>query len=216
MNENPDEINNPDRQIAARVYNEAEAYAETRKVSKDLNEKRTKSRKNIVEMGFRKDAYQVAIRVVKDLTPREQKDFIRDLQTFLKILGGRQADLFPEEALKAAKREEKRKEKAAEDKARAGRSPDHPRSDPAAGGAGKPAAHPAAAKAKAKGKAKDAKPKPDLKVVGGNGTSADGDQMIKDVVARKEAERLEQEQGEKVLAGVGKPGDAPPAPDKLN
>ena len=145
MNENPDEINNPDRQIAARVYNEAEAYAETRRASRDLNDKRTTSRKRIEEMGFRKDAYQAAIRVIKDLTPREQKDFMRDLQTFLKILGGRQADLFPDEALKAAKREEKRKQAAAEEKAKSGRSPDHPRSNPKSGGAGKakPAESPA-------------------------------------------------------------------------
>lgn len=190
MEEDPDKINDADRQIAARVYNEAEAYADTRRVSRDLNDKRTKSRKKIEEMGFRKDAYQTAIRVIKDLLPREQKDFMRDLSTFLKILGGRQADLFPEEALKAAKREEKRKAAAAENKPKTraqadAKSDKNPKSDPKRGGAGKAVPETFST------------------------STADGDALIKEVAAKKateaagagsDANAAEQAEGDAVLA----------------
>lgn len=140
MEQDPDKINDADRQIEAKVYKQAQDYAETRVESRELNERRNEGRKEIVKMGFRKDAYQSAIRIIKDLTPREQADYMRDLKTFLKILGAKQADLFPEEHLRNIKREEDRKQREKEAKSSAGRSPDHPRSDPKSGGAGKPKA----------------------------------------------------------------------------
>lgn len=139
METDPSKINDADRQIQGKVYEEAQKYAETRTKSRALNKERAASRAKIDEMGIRTDAYQTGIRLIKDLSVGERADFMRDLNLILGVLGKRQSDLFPEEALKAAKREEDRKKKAQEEKTAAGRLPDHPRSDPAKGGAGKTA-----------------------------------------------------------------------------
>lgn len=213
MEDNPEVINDADRQIQSRLYTEAQAYAETRKESAVLNKTRATSRKKVDEMGFRTDAYQTAIRIVKDLSDRERADFMRDLKTIVGVLGKRQAELFPEEALKAAKREEQRKQKAAEEKAAAGRSPDHPRSDPASGGAGK---------AKGGRKPKDdrtpaqkAADRAEAASAAKAGASADGDQMIKDVAARKANEAAEQQEGNAAFqSGIPSVAPAEPATPK--
>lgn len=139
MEEDPAKINDADRQIQARLYEQAQSYAETRVQSRKLNKQRAESRAKIMEMGFRSDSYQTGIRIIKDLSARERDDFMRDLNLILKVLGSRQADLFPEEALKAAKREEQRKaENQPKPPAEADAKSDaNPRSNPAKGGAGK-------------------------------------------------------------------------------
>lgn len=139
---NPDHINDADRQLEARIIASGNGYAADNAESKELNKSRTKRRGEIKEMGFRTDSYQTAIHVLKDLTPEEGKVFMRDLQTFLRILGAKQQDLFPDEQLRAAKRVERAQNKKAS-KPRSKEELDaatneNARSDPNAGGA-KPA-----------------------------------------------------------------------------
>ena len=90
-------------------------------------------------MGISTHAYQIAIKVVKDLTESERRDWLRDFQMVVKVLGGRQKELFPEEALRAEKRAQRQKEKAAgkpRDKGELDAQTDaNRRSDPNAGGA---------------------------------------------------------------------------------
>lgn len=145
MTENPDEINDADRQIAQVIYNEGQDYAERNKASKIANKARAESRERIKQIGIRTDAYGLAIKHIKDLSPREQAEWLEHYTLTMKVMGKRQAELFPEEALKIAKREADRKKreeaakaKAAEDATLKGVDPDtNPRSDPAKGGAGK-------------------------------------------------------------------------------
>lgn len=139
---NPDHINDADRQLEARIIESGNGYAADNAESKELNKSRTKRRGEIKEMGFRTDSYQTAIHVLKDLTPEEGKVFMRDLQTFLRILGAKQQDLFPDEQLRAAKRVERaQNKKAAKPRSKEEldeATNDNARSDPNAGGA-KPA-----------------------------------------------------------------------------
>lgn len=194
MEDDPNLMNDADRQIEANLYTEAQKYAETRIESRSLNEKRATSRKKVEQMGFRKDAYQVGIRIVKDLSTRERSDFMRDLQLITKVLGKRQADLFPEEALKAAKREDDRKRELAEAKAAEGRSPDHPRSDPKKGGAGK-------AKASAAGPAEPSGGKdPIAEAMAAKMANDRGASSTASGEAAKKAAETEQREGDDVLS----------------
>ncbi len=134
-----DEQRSADLQIENSILKAGEAYSASHRRSRTENKERASNRARIKDLGMRTDAYQVGVRIVKDLTENERKDFLRDLNLVVKVLGAKQAELFPDEALKAAKREEKQREK----KAKEGRSQeeldaatnDNPRSDPAAGGA---------------------------------------------------------------------------------
>lgn len=145
MTENPDEINDADRQIAQVIWNEGQAYAENNKISKKQNKARAESRERIKQTGIRPDAYALAVKHIKDLSTREQIEFLDDYKLVMKTMGSRQAELFPEESLKIAKREADRKRREEEDKKKAaeaatlkGVDPDtNPRSDPTKGGAGK-------------------------------------------------------------------------------
>jgi hypothetical protein len=138
MTESPEEINDAERQINQVIWNEGQDYAERNKRSKAENKGRAESRERIKKTGITPNAYHTAIRLIKDLSPRELEDWKRDFSLVLKVLGSRQAELFPEEALKVAKREADRKRREAEEKTKAGVDADtNPRSDPKAGGAGK-------------------------------------------------------------------------------
>lgn len=131
-----DKINDPDRMRIKRIEAEAEAYASSRDRSRAENKRRADSRERILKSGIRTDAFQVGIKLIKDLSERERADFMDDLRLMLKTLGGKQADLFPEEAIRAAKREEKRKEEeAAKKKADGSENDNKSRSDPNKGGA---------------------------------------------------------------------------------
>lgn len=138
MEQDPDKINDIERQIEQRVFKEGEAYAASHKRSRAENKERSASRERIKEMGLRTDAYQVGVRIVKDLTALERKAFLQDLELVVRVLGSRQKDLFPEEAMRAEKREQRRKEAEAEAKKGSAGAPDpdkNPRSDPNKGGA---------------------------------------------------------------------------------
>lgn len=144
MTENPDEINDADRQIAQVIFNEGQDYAERNKASKVANKARADSRERIKQIGIRTDAYGLAIKHIKDMSPREQVEWLGHYVLVMKTMGKRQAELFPEEALKIAKRESDRKKreddakkKAAEEATKKGVDADtNKRSDPASGGAG--------------------------------------------------------------------------------
>lgn len=145
MTENPDEINDADRHVQQVIFNEGQDYAERNKASKIANKARADSRERIKQIGIRTDAYGLAIKHIKDLSPREQAEWLEHYILVMKTMGKRQAELFPEEALKIAKREADRKKreddakkKAAEESTRRGVDADtNPRSDPKNGGAGK-------------------------------------------------------------------------------
>jgi hypothetical protein len=136
----PDHINDADRQLQVRIAETGTSYAAANAESKKLSEKRAKIRATIKEMGVRTDAYQTAIHIVKDLSPSEGKAFMADLELLVKVLGAKQSDLFPEEQVRALKREEKR---TAAKNSTGVRTPEeldaatngNPRSDPNAGGA---------------------------------------------------------------------------------
>ncbi len=113
MTENPDEINDPQRQIEANIDKIGERYSASHKRSRTENKERADIRGRAKELGMRTDAFQVGVRIVKDLTANERKDFLRDLNLVVTVLGAKQGVLFPDEALRAAKREERKTEKAA-------------------------------------------------------------------------------------------------------
>lgn len=139
LEDDPDKINDAERQIEAKIGQIGEAYAASNKRQKTENKTRAENRAKIKEMGIRTDAYQVGVKLARDLTETERKDFMRDLTLVVKVLGAKQQELFPDEALKAAKREQAKKDKAAKaprskeelDAA----SEENPRSDPNSGGA---------------------------------------------------------------------------------
>jgi len=141
METDPEKINDADRQVEASLLKAGEAYAASHKRSRAENKERAANRAKIKELGLRTDAYQVGVRIVKDLTETERSDFLRDLTLVVTALGHRQQELFPEEALKAQQRIERAKEKAAKEAAKlqgnegAPDSDTNPRSNPNAGGA---------------------------------------------------------------------------------
>lgn len=127
------------QQIDSRILKTGEEYAASNKRQKAENKTRQENRNRIKEMGISTHAYQIAVKVVKDLTANERADWMRDFQMVVKVLGSKQAELWPEEALKAEQRVQRAKDKAA----KAGRtqaemdadSDANPRSDPSSGGA---------------------------------------------------------------------------------
>lgn len=143
MEFDPEKINDADRQIEATIFKQGQDYADRNQRSKVENKGRAESRAKIREIGMDPNAYATAIRLIKDKSPEELKAWKRDFDLTLKVMGTRQKELFPEEALKAEKREADRKAKKAEAKAKTREEVDanadaNPRSDPASGGAGRP------------------------------------------------------------------------------
>lgn len=135
-NRDPAQISDADRQIEATIFKEGQDYAARNARSKEENKGRAASRERIKQTGVNTNAYHVAVGLIKKLSAREMVDWRRDFDLVLKVLGSRQQELFPEEAMKMAKREEDRKRKEAEAKTKAGVDADtNERSDPNAGGA---------------------------------------------------------------------------------
>jgi len=146
MEDDPDLINDPDRQLEAKAFQQAEKYQASRVRSRNENKVKADGRKEIEKLGFDTDAYQVSLRVARDKTPAEQRKWVRDLKFFLKIFGNKQQELWPEDAAKAEARAKRKREKAAKAAAAAGKeTPEqqerrlaadtNPRSDPNRGGA---------------------------------------------------------------------------------
>lgn len=148
MEDDPELINDPERKLEAKVVQQAEKYQGSRVRSQAENKIKAEGRKEIDKLGFRTDAYQSALRVARDLTPAEQKQYVRDFRFFLKVFGDKQQELWPEDAAKAAARFKRKAERKAEEAAKAGgETPEQQerrlaadfkrRSDPKSGGAGK-------------------------------------------------------------------------------
>jgi hypothetical protein len=136
MESDPSKINDADRQIEQTLWNEGQDYAARNARSKEENKGRAASRERVKQTGVNTNAYHTAVGLIKKLSARELVEWRRDFDLVLKVLGSRQAELFPEEALKMAKREADRQAKEAEAKTKAGPDADsNPRSDPNAGGA---------------------------------------------------------------------------------
>jgi len=127
------------QQIEATIFKQGQEYAARNQRSKIENKGRAESRARIKELGLDSNAYATAVRLIKDKTKGERDAWLRDLQLTLKVLGSKQAELFPEEALKAEARAA-RKAEAAAGKPRSqaeldAKTDTDPASDPANGGA---------------------------------------------------------------------------------
>lgn len=193
LEDDPDKINDPNRQLETKVVAQAEKYQQSRLRSQSENKIKADGRKEIDKLGFRTDAYQSALRVARDLTPAEQKQYVRDFRFFLKVFGDKQQELWPEDAAKAAARAKRKAERAAKDRAAAGGETQEQqerrlaadtkrRSDPKSGGAGK-----------------GRKPKGAMTITGVSSlVEEDGDALIKRVSVEKMAE-LEQLEGGTIL-----------------
>lgn len=160
MTKDPDEINDEDRAADAAlkdlIWKMGQSYAGRNSRSKTENEGRKKERDGMESQDIDSNAFGTVVRLVKTKSPRELKRWVDSFKLCMAVLGKAQADLFPEDAVRAQKREQDRrdKEKAARDAARTpteldAASDTNPRSDPAKGGAGKTKTKPAA---KSKGK----------------------------------------------------------------
>lgn len=139
MTNDPNFINDPQRQLEANLDKIGERYSSSHKRSRTENKERADIRARAKELGLRTDAFQTGIKIVKDLTENERKDFLRDLDLIVRVFGAKQSELFPDEALKAEQRVKRQAERAAKE----GRtkeeldaaSDSNSRSDPSAGGA---------------------------------------------------------------------------------
>lgn len=187
MEMDPEKINDAERQVEAKIFEIGSAYAESNAADKVKNKKRAENRKKIGDLGLRVDAYQIGVKIVKDLTTEEIKDYLRDLKLVVKVLGGRQAELFPEEKLKAEARSQRAKDRAKKLTGKEG-APDpdsNPRSDPKSGGAGK----------------RPRKPKAVKEQITIHDTVAAGDALISSTAAQLNA-AAEQAEGDAYLSGM--------------
>lgn len=144
----PDGISN----INPQLMKLAQQYHDCNVRSGLINDERTQIRENVGKLQEDPKAFQVAVRMSKEMTTGERSDFTGSLERILGALDGHEADLFGASEIAARdKRAAKRAAKAAQtadpgDKT----APDSPRGDPAKGGAGG---------VDGKKPAKDAKPK---------------------------------------------------------
>jgi hypothetical protein len=190
MEQDPAKINDYDRQLATSIEKLGEFAAGSNQRQRDENKLRAENRAKVKELGVGTYAYQVAVKVCKDMTEGERKDFLRDLELLVRILGPKQKDLFADELIKAEAREKKRQEKESE----AGRTKAEldaktdtdPKSDPAAGGAGK---KPKGGKKKATEAVEELNRAP----------------LASEVDPAAAQAAAEQAEGEKLLDGAGKP-----------
>lgn len=148
MTKDPEEINDPDRAadqaLKDLIWKMGQSYAGRNARSRTENEGRKKEREGMEAQDIDPNAFATVVRLVKAKSPRELKRWVDSFKLCMAVLGKAQADLFPEDAVRAQKREDDRKakEKAARDAARTPTELDaasdaNPRSDPKSGGAGK-------------------------------------------------------------------------------
>lgn len=109
----PTKINDADRAIEQSIFTEGQGYAARNARSKEENKGRAAARERIKNLGMSPQAFGAAVAVVKTKTPRELEDYMRDFLLAVKVLSQKQAELFPEEAAAALKREQLREQKAA-------------------------------------------------------------------------------------------------------
>jgi len=152
-----DRINDPDVQVDNKIIKLAEEYNSLNQRSKDLSEDRKTIRENVEKLGIHPLAWQHAVKITKDMTEGDRRDYQVGMNRVLKVIGERAGDLFPEDFERTTKRAERKAEK----KAKEGRTEAElnaktdtdPKSDPKKGGAGKVLAPEAAAAEQAEGDA---------------------------------------------------------------
>lgn len=144
----PDGISN----INPQLMKLAQQYHDCNVRSGLINDERTQIRENVGKLQEDPKAFQVAVRMSKEMTTGERSDFTGSLERILGALDGHEADLFGASEIAARdKRAAKRAAKAAAEADPGDKTaPDSPRGDPAKGGAGG---------VDGKKPAKDAKPK---------------------------------------------------------
>ena len=113
METDPAKINDMDRQLRQSIFTEGQSYAARNSRSKAENKGRAASRERIKNLGMVPQAFGQAVLVVKNKTPGEIDDYLRDFLLSIEVLRQQQADLFPEELAAALKREQLRVQKAA-------------------------------------------------------------------------------------------------------
>lgn len=125
-----------ERQLEQSIFTEGQGYAARNARSKEENKGRTAARSRIKDLGISPQAFGAAVALVKTKSAREIDEYMRDLNAVVKALRQRQADLFPEEAAAAIKREQKAADLASKTPAgQDAKSDANPRSNPDAGGA---------------------------------------------------------------------------------
>lgn len=157
METDPTKINDADRRLAASIEALGEFAGASNKRQKAENKLRSENRAKVKELGVGTYAYQIAIKICKDMTESERKEFLRDLDILVKILGPKQKDFFADDLIKAELRAKKRQDAASKegrtDAELNAKTDTDPKSDPKKGGAGKVLAPEAAAAEQAEGDA---------------------------------------------------------------
>lgn len=188
--------------VDSTVLKLAEQYQATVEKSRELNEERANIRENVGKLGIDPKAFQVGLRMAKDMSKGERSDFTGSLDRVLGVLDGKEVDLFGAEEMR--KRDE-RKKKAEDKKAKAGRdkaeldkkTDTNPKSDPAKGGAGKGSKK---ADAGTTTPPPGTTPAPDKPVGDGEERQETGDELIARV-AREENAKREQREGAALVDG---------------
>lgn len=222
METDPDKINDYERKIEQSVFTEGQGYAARNARSKEENKGRAAARDRIKQLGMSPQAFGAAVALVKSKTPRELEDYLRDFNAVLKVLRQKQAELFPDEAAAALKREALREQKAAEiprdTKALDEKTDNDKRSDPNKGGA------------KPKPPAPNKSGKPALTVAGGTDTAqapgtpppvpadeqAEGDAALKAGLAETTAAGKKKSQSQIAREIAEQTGTDQPITGKLN
>lgn len=136
-----DRINDPDVQVDNKIIKLAEEYNSLNQRSKDLSDDRKTIRENVEKLGIHPLAWQHAVKLTKDMTDGERRDYQVGMNRVLKVIGERAGDLFPEDVERTNKRAERKAERAAKDgRTQAeldAKTDTDPKSDPKKGGAGK-------------------------------------------------------------------------------
>lgn len=223
MVEDPKYINDHDRQIEQSIFTEGQGYAARNARSKEENKGRAAARERIKNLGMIPQAFSAAVALVKSKTPRELADYLRDFNASIAVLSSKQAELFPDEAAAALKREQLRDQKAAaiprDGETLDKRTDSDKRSAPDAGGA-KPRT------GKAKPPAPNKSGKPDLKVAGGTDTAqtppavpdeeAEGEAVLNAGLAETNAAGKKKSQSQIVAERAAAAGTDKPLTGKLN
>lgn len=120
-------------QIDGKIIKLAEEYNALNRRSKDLSDDRKVIRENVEKLGVHALAWQHAVKITKDMTEGERRDYQVSMNRVMKVIGERAGDLFPEAQEAANKRAERKAKITGKEGAP---DPDaNPRSDPNAGGA---------------------------------------------------------------------------------
>lgn len=137
MAEDDDEFENEaaDDKIDSTLLKLAEQYVGYEKRAKELNKAKAEVRDQAEQIGIPSLAFQHGVRMVKLMDKSERRDYQAGLRRVVKVLSGREGDLFPDDVERRQKRAEKKKAEARSSAELDEASAKNPRSNPDSGGA---------------------------------------------------------------------------------